>query len=371
MPQTRSRTITKSSKVRQLRSGKRLPVSISTPRGKAARVHQQSPSATAIAQDAIEHPQPLGPSHGVDRATDSPISDAPAAADSAMGQALGLDREVSTSVTGEGGDLVQHRDSVEATPADLVMEGAAAGLLGTQAELTNEDREPAREGDAVELTPADPVMEGAAAGLLGTPAELTNEDREPAREGDAMELTPNDSGMENAEEPTEADSLDDSSHNSGLVGVSGTSQNPIEIEDSNEVGFNYNYARQILSYYNLLDLFEESNNVPETYIGPHIYDCHDRQLPYRKARGQGLQQQQRDAHVGSTIKILEAMINQVQSRYDCESVSTMEGPPSLLHSEIAAISVTIALAEVLSWHASEYRRQLLHQRREATQDSEE
>jgi hypothetical protein len=132
------------------------------------------------------------------------------------------------------------------------------------------------------------MMEGAAAGLLGTQAELTNEDREPAREGDAMELTPNDSGMENAGEPIEADSLDDSSHNSGLVGVSGTSQNPIEIEDSNEVGFNYNYARQILSYYNLLELFEESNNASETYIGPHIYNCHDRQLPYRKARGQGL-----------------------------------------------------------------------------------
>lgn len=329
MRQTRSQTIAVSSNARwRLRSDRPLAISKSKSRRQAPRVRRRLPSATAITQDATEDPIPRSPPHGLDQAADLPILDQPAAADSAAGQTPDLAREVSAGPTGEGGNLFLEHDLAEAASVGLVMEETAASGPGAPAELTNEDGEPATEGtfDSVEPAP--------------------------------------DSVMEEAGEPVEANPIDGSrdGYPSGLV-VPGTSHNPIEIEDSNEVDFNHNHARAIWSEYNLLDLFEDNNNASEQFIGPQVHDRHDRILPCRKARDQGRLQQQRDEHVGSTIRVLQAMIEQVQSRDACERVETVEVPADLLCSEIDAASVTIVMAELLCLRALDYRKHLLRSRR--------
>ena len=233
--QTRSQAIAESSNARRrLRSDRPPAISKSNSRPQAPSVRRRLSSATAITQDATEHPTPLSPSHGLDQAADPPILDGAAAADSAAGQTPDLAREVSADPTGEGGSLLLEHDLTETASVGLVMEEATASGPGAPAELANEDGEPAREG--------------------------TFDSVEPAR----------DSVMEEAGEPIDANSLDASRDGHRSV-VPGTSQNPIEIADSNEVGFNRNHTRVIWSEYNLLDLFEESNNASEKFIGPQVH----------------------------------------------------------------------------------------------------
>lgn len=144
----------------------------------------------------------------------------------------------------------------------------------------------------------------------------------------------------------------------------GSTWNPIEIEDSDKTGFNYNDIRSIIVDLGLLDLFEESGDTEQFISYAHRNGNESRTLPYRESRDQARLRQRRDNHVGSTIRILHAVTDQVQSRNSCEKLDDVTGESAnILKLEIAASGVTKVLIEVLQTLIADYRKDLLHSRR--------
>jgi hypothetical protein len=149
---------------------------------------------------------------------------------------------------------------------------------------------------------------------------------------------------------------------------SGEAQDPIEIEDFDEVRFDYSHARELLRDLHLLDLFEEeSDNCEEFNSGHHRNGTDRRTFPPHKGQDQRRLQQQRDYHVGSTIRILQGLMDlmdHVQRMNTSEEEGAVRGIAELLKSEIAASGTTMVLVELIQIRTVAYRKDVLRAYRE-------
>ena len=276
MRQTRSRNITTTansppnyktphvsfSSIHRLRSGKSSAMSDSRPvyRRKAVYIQQQSAIAAALAQDTThrtEHPIPMNCTvDSVIGVVDPLSSTGSASAESCIQAAPDLIKEVSAGPIVEDSGLVD-LDLSGTSLTDSVIEDAAQGPAEASADLTDKDRNLASQAlsDCAEL---DDVQGGLAEGMIWASAHSANNYSDLA-----------------------------SGHNSGSALVPGSSEDLIEIEDSNEIGFNYNYARAFLSDHDLLDLFEESNSSDDSIDGYISNSSECRTLPNHRGRDHG------------------------------------------------------------------------------------
>jgi hypothetical protein len=366
MPQTRSLSMAttsgsrrktprvQSSSAHQLRS-KATPAS-PLARRKRSRVHHQPAKKTNTGAPAnrTKRPAPLnlvassvvGPRFPPSQAGSTPT-------ESVMEAAPELIGGISTCLESVASGLHDDLGSARADPADSTMEDAANNLVDGLSDLAGEESNlPERLFDDGEASIADSDMEDAEDPVQPT-ADLVSKDTDfgvirsvfvkKCPTGPALDLTAEGLAISSTQAVVEIEDSDN------------------EHSDEGEIISDYLY--RLLEDHDALDPFSDSDSDSDS-SGSSIAG-QTRTLPHRRSRDQGRLHQRRGNHVASTNRILQGLIEQVQSRNTGEEAGATGGEfTKLLYSEIDATCATLTLIDFVRGRVAAYRQSLLHTRRE-------
>lgn len=375
----------RSSSAAQLRSRKAAPA-LSPARRRRVR-HQPANAALMKAPaNQTEHPAPLDlAASSVVEPIVSPSQAGSTPAESVIEAGPELIGGISAGLESETSGLRPDQDLAGADSADSTMEDAADDLAEDSSDVANKENNLPDEAlsNCGETSTPNYEMENAGDTAEHTTHPASKDTSSGAILSDVMENPPTGTSSELAAEelamssgvPNNGESDPSNDHHSSSENIPGCSQDPLEIEDSDgedsdEAGVDSDYLKVLLTDHNLLDLLQETDSDSDSdSSGPSIAGQR-RTLPYRESRYKARLLQQRENHVGSIIRLLQGLIEQIQSRNSGEDVGAT-GEGSLLDSEIGATGGTMEMIGFLQRRTAAYRKSLHHTRRMLKSEEED